>query len=371
MKKILICLALLMSNLVAINASAFQFVGGEVYDPATLRSEQKHELNIFKRGSITAINKLLDKGFDINKSHPKTKKTPLIYACDGNRADVVELLIARGAKVNRRDDNGDTPLVSAIYNNNIMITKMLLQAGAKVNFRNYRGKTPLMTAIAMKSPELVDILIKARAAIQLERYEETALHEVARFGQIEAGEKLLKLGADLEAQDYSEQATPLMYAVEVKRPEMVKFLVSKGANVNAVSYSGRSVLMQAINAGNVEVVKCLLDNGAKVGFAELYRAANSDPGVLKAVLDKIGVKVKAFVSMKDREGQTLLMMGVFYDRAFRSTKNVEMLLAVGVDPTVKDIYGKGALDYAKEENNRRLIRMLERAVKAWQSKASK
>jgi ankyrin repeat protein len=369
MKTILICATLLMMDWWGIKATSFQIREGEVYDKTTPRRREKDELDIFSYGSIKAVKKLLDQGFDINKRHPKTGETPLIYACVGRRADIVELLIAKGANVNSKSVYGGTALTSAVYRENVPITKMLLKAGAKVNFHGNRGYTPLMMAVAgetPEAPELVDLLLKAGAKLQLDKLEVTALHIVARFGQIEVGEKLIRLGANLEAQDDRSQDTPLMYAVDMNRLEMVKFLVSKGANVNAVNDSNDTAIGKAISKKNIEIVEFLLKNGAQINRGSLFAAANSDPRILKAILDKTGTDTKALVNIKSKEGYTPLMKAVFYDRTVRSTKNVEMLLAAGADPRVKNIYGADALSYAKEERYRPLIRLLERAIRGYE-----
>jgi hypothetical protein len=78
MKIILICAALLTIDWLAIKPNNFQIRDGEIYDKTTPRRKEKDELEIFSRGSIKAVKKLIDQGFDINKRHPKTGETPLI-----------------------------------------------------------------------------------------------------------------------------------------------------------------------------------------------------------------------------------------------------------------------------------------------------
>jgi len=51
--------------------------------------------------------------------------------------------------------------------------------------------------------------------------------------------------------------------------EVVKLLVSLGADINALAWGNRSVLDIAVNFGHVELVDYLLDIGAKSGLAEL------------------------------------------------------------------------------------------------------
>lgn len=68
---------------------------------------------------------------------------------------------------------------------------------------------------------------------------------------------LLDKGADINWQKRKNGATPLLTAVREKQPEMVKLLIEQGANIN-LSYP----LFEAIDGGQVEMVRILLQHGA-------------------------------------------------------------------------------------------------------------
>ena len=57
--------------------------------------------------------------------------------------DMVEFLVDKEIEVNIKDKNGDTPLIKACYGNNSLMVKKLLAAGANVNEKNNEGETPL------------------------------------------------------------------------------------------------------------------------------------------------------------------------------------------------------------------------------------
>ena len=59
------------------------------------------------------------------------------------RNTIAEALLARGAEVNARDDNGDTPLHDAVAMSALQVIKTLRAAGADVRISNHEGKTPL------------------------------------------------------------------------------------------------------------------------------------------------------------------------------------------------------------------------------------
>lgn len=58
-------------------------------------------------------------------------------------------------------------------------------------------------------------------------------------------------------------ATPLMTEVQRGETEKVKFLLARGADVNAVDLRGFTSLHRAAEAGNVEVARLLLGLGAR------------------------------------------------------------------------------------------------------------
>ena len=67
------------------------------------------------------------------------KQTPLHRAAWNNsNAEVVKILIEKGASVNALDGNKQTPLHKAAYNNsNAEVVKILIEKGASVNALDY------------------------------------------------------------------------------------------------------------------------------------------------------------------------------------------------------------------------------------------
>ena len=76
---------------------------------------------------------------------------------------------------------------------------------------------------------------------------------------------LLRHKADVFAKD-SDGATPLMYSVYNKNPQVIKILIKAGSDIEARTSSGYTALMAAANIDppNIEAVKVLLNAGADV-----------------------------------------------------------------------------------------------------------
>lgn len=97
---------------------------------------------------------------------------------------------------------------------------------------------------------------------------ETALHHAVQKGLIDPVKHLVEeKGYDVDEID-SKGYTPLFCAVEKSDLEMIKYLIEKGADVNAYNKNGATALHIA---ADLEIVKLLVEKGA-------YLDVNDDDG---------------------------------------------------------------------------------------------
>ncbi len=83
--------------------------------------------------------------------------TPLIYAVESQKVEVVQLLLLLGASANSKSPDILSPLHLACGSWNVDIVQMLLEAGANPNAK-YSGFTPLQVAEFMNSMNIVEFL---------------------------------------------------------------------------------------------------------------------------------------------------------------------------------------------------------------------
>jgi ankyrin repeat protein len=127
---------------------------------------------------------LLDYGVDVNGTGVSSSgRTALHEAAEGGDAEIVSLLIKRGALLNIKDDKGDTPLhcvaagCESYKTGCASVISILLKAGADINIKNKRGRTPLHTATAYDNRNAVNALLKNHAQINLQDSKgNTSLH---------------------------------------------------------------------------------------------------------------------------------------------------------------------------------------------------
>ena len=114
-------------------------------------------------GDLEAVKKFLDEGADINQ-RGYGGGTPLHCASSwSNKKEVVELLIAKGADVNAKDDQGyylETPLHKAAFWGNTEIIEFLIAKGADVNVKSSSNSTPLDKTYASGETETANLLRK-------------------------------------------------------------------------------------------------------------------------------------------------------------------------------------------------------------------
>ena len=176
-----------------------------------------------RNGDLAGVQAELDKGVDVDESDDSWPgMTPLHYAADEGHTEVVELLIANGADVNAKDENGRTPLHLATYWGEKEIVELLIAAGADVNAKDMSNWiwTPLDIATHPENPidtaEIAELLRKhgGKTSEELKDLEEVkeSIHAAARVGHIEAVKQHLAAGPGVGAKGGARGGTPLHYA---------------------------------------------------------------------------------------------------------------------------------------------------------------
>jgi len=161
---------------------------------------------------------------------------PLHFASDRGTKEVAELLIARGADVNAKSEDGWTPLHSAAGGQK-EIAEFLIENGADVNARrNANWQTPL--------------------------------HQAALWGSKEIAALLIAKGADVNAKGKYGR-TPLHYAASRGLNKIIELLIARGAGVNTKievgDYKGQTPLDGAIQWNQTETADLLRKHGGKTG----------------------------------------------------------------------------------------------------------
>jgi len=210
---------------------------------------------------LAAVKSLLKGGADPN-SRNGLMFTPLYIASASHQPEVMEALIAAGAKVDAPSPYG-AALTFAALGSHPQGIAILLKHGANVSPMRADQISPLMLASRMGDPVSVKELIARKADVNGKDNDgATPLIYAAREGNIAAAQMLLEAGASVDAAD-SHGRTPLMYAAIRGHADFVKAMLEKGANVNARDSKGRTALVLSARYGDYpDVARALLDKGA-------------------------------------------------------------------------------------------------------------
>lgn len=387
---------------------------------------------VSRRATVEMLDLLLEHGADVNAtSRNGLEESPLRLAARSGGAEKVRFLLRAGASAGFCTSRGYNALIDAAHSfraDQRDVIKLLLEAGTDPNsittyqesavgvcslFGRFEAVrqllnagaspaplrwTPLMVAIALGSAE--DVANRLAEGCDLnarDHYLRTPWLLCAQVGDVRKAELLLDAGANTDDRSLVGQHS-LLFAAGADRTEMLDWLLSQGADVNATDdYSGtplmeaaergaaRSVTVllraganvhaldhvesQAINmAADAEVARLLADAGADLnyvdgtGYSLLHRAAeDGDEELVRALLemgaspdpsrcgqplhkaagmDELGVvqlllHAGADPNAPDADKWTPLMFA-------RSVPVVQALLSQGADPHRVDIIGRTA-----------------------------
>jgi ankyrin repeat protein len=130
--------------------------------------------------------------------------------------------------------DGTTPLHWAVHNNDVATVDRLIKSGADVNAKNEFGATPMSEAAANGNTTIIEKLLNAGADPNSTGPDGmTALMVIAQGTNVKAAKILLDHHANVNAAEQQKKQTALMWAAAQNQPEMVKLLVTRGADVNA------------------------------------------------------------------------------------------------------------------------------------------
>ena len=199
------------------------------------------------------------------KPHPRGRyrgETDLYIAASLNLPVLIRSLIAQGAEVNVKGNDGNTPLHVAAWKDASAMVKVLLENGADVNAKGKSGETPLHVAAEEDASATAAVLLENGAEVNAKDNDgKTPLRVAAWKNASATAAVLLENGAEVNAQN-NEGWTPLHVVAFEDTSAVVKVLLDNGADANTRDNEGRTLLHWAARADASAMVKVLLDNGA-------------------------------------------------------------------------------------------------------------
>lgn len=302
-------------------------------------------------GDFAMVKLLLEAGVDSN-TREASGESVLMTASAVGVVESVNLLLNHGAVVDWRDPNfGQTALMLAAREGHADVVALLLSRGADPNASTRIGQTP-----AFIGPNSVPGfgfgigIIRGGLPADRGRREPTPggmspLLYAARHNHQDIAELLLDAGADIDHTEANDIWSLLM-AISNNQMQVAHYLIEQGAEINMSDWYGRSPLWEAVNVRNLylhnatfenyidrepllELIKVLLEEGADVNA----RTAETPP--FRHHL----LNITGSLEWVDFTGQT-----PFLTAALAGDITVmKLLLEYAADPHIKTIQGTTAL----------------------------
>lgn len=168
--------------------------------------------------------------------------SPLLYAAREGHTAMVRRLLDAGAGINGTEANEITPLLMAVSNDHAETARLLIERGARLDDQDWYGRSPLWSAVNVRNLYL---------------HNQTFEHLVEREPMLEIARLLLEKGADPNPRT-------------TESPPVRNHLLATTGTLEWVDFTGQTPFLTAALAGDVTVMRLLLDHGADPHIATFH-----------------------------------------------------------------------------------------------------
>ena len=229
-------------------------------------------------GSTAAVTTLISHGADVNAREKANGETALFFAASHDRADVVRLLLNKGADAGVKTPVSKLERVSVGPDGELLDTKKPVakdsakaeQATEAQSSHSAPSSAPEPKAATAGQPEEKDAEESKAPDVKLDDRAKdaygftaadrkkrvfgatqfgglTALLVAARDGQLNAANAFLDAGGDVNQTSDTDHATPLILAVINGHYDLAKVLLDRGANPRLATTDGATALYAVID----------------------------------------------------------------------------------------------------------------------------
>lgn len=233
-------------------------------------------------GDAAMVSRLIADGAHVNSRNQEgllPLDIALSYTHSRDHAETAELLITSYSDAPKHEaftyayrsilsgdlymrfTNQTSVLHLAASRDHYALLSLFIDRNASLDLRDIDGNAPLHSASASGYAHMVSILISNGSSLDaVNTLLQTPLHLAVLNDVPEIAAMLLDAGACADAADL-EGRTPL-YLAAGKSAEMADILLDMGADVNRQDHAGSTPLMAAVDSRNEATVRLLLDHGA-------------------------------------------------------------------------------------------------------------
>ncbi len=272
----------------------FKIKPDDSYDILNLISNPSIYLRLDEKYAKDMLHYLIDNNIVKTKLNKEVDNPPVLELVkkvvkDNNKfIEIIGYILENGADINETDTHGVHPLYAAVETNspNFDLIKFLIDNGAEINKSGRKRNTPLVALINNLGKckieedddkddiiekeenktylnEILNYLLDKGAKIDYDREGQSPFKEAVREGDLYTAKMFYEM-ENFDINEISDKYSdpPIYSAAMFGYPDVVKYLIGKGADVNLCNKTGMSPLMAAAMNGNLENIKILIKHGA-------------------------------------------------------------------------------------------------------------
>lgn len=277
-----------------------------------------------------------------------------------NDLALVQQLVNNGADVNSRDKDGDCALMLATVYGSAEMVRFLLEEGADPDLKNHEDETALMWAA--HDLEKVKLLVKYGAGVNEKAKSGNTPLLMACIGndQLDIIRFLVSEGADPLARN-EKQETALIRAAIFGDTATISYLIAKGNDVNAMDERKFTPLIQSIFNVNRPATLFLLERGADPDLVAVFGLTAIIAVVTYNDLPSVNAILKKTknINAVDEGGYSALMWAAYNEHD--NPEIIQSLIENGAHVNYKAKDGSTALSWARKKGNTKTLQLLLKA----------
>lgn len=290
--------------------------------------------------------------------------TLLMHAAEGNAVDVIKVLINLGFDVNAINDKGNTALHCAAAYGQGNAIRELLKAKAKANIKNLFEQIPLHLAANSSCLLANELLANKPDLMILDDNDWSALHRAAYYNQADVIKLFVTKGGNINIRTKKLDSTPLHLACKWGNLKAVIALVENKADLNVTQFGdiATTPLMKAIAANQINIVKYLISKGAEVHRGAVTLALGcSQFQMLTVLIQKMSADVKneilvsAILNEELEKMKMLISSGVNISSANEEVNPMLSAILKRSIPVLDLLIESGANLFSKDSNGSNLL----------------
>lgn len=238
---------------------------------------------------------LIDNGADVNKTTPSFR-TPLYMSLFYNIEPIAQLLFKRGADINVKNKDDTSYLTDALYKDNMELAQKLMKYGAEL-YLPYNVDA-LINAILMNDKKMIDVILENGININskyLNTLTPLLMGVAANNVTLDTIKYLINKGADINAID--REGSNVLLRTFNRNPEnkdvnneIIEYFLNLGINPNYQNKKGVIALMEAIARRDMNLIKLLMDHNA-----DIYMTNKDNMNAIKYALSKGYVDIGKYI----------------------------------------------------------------------------